>query len=89
MSCSDPSSERTLRISDLNLKPGPTFTIHDLIVGFEAQELQDKGLNKMEILMTLLRDGVLEMPKGLKFVKKENLFKVGAKDEVRDMPEGN
>lgn len=65
-----------MKLSDLNMKPGPAFTIHDLIVGFHAQELQDKGLNQMEVLMTLMRDGVLDPPKGWKFHKEAGHFKV-------------
>ena len=62
------SSGMYLMLKDLNLKPGPIFTVNDIVVGIRASELLDQGMNKMEALCTMMREGTLPLPEGCKFV---------------------
>ena len=43
--------------SSLNLKPGPTFTVHDVTVGIRASELLDQGKSKPEAIFIMMKEG--------------------------------
>lgn len=68
MSSCNKNSETFLTIKDLNLKPGPIFTVGDIVVGIRTKELLDQGKSEIEALWVMMKEGTLPLPAGCEFV---------------------